>query len=316
MRHAHVWWNTAAILIVASVAGNVFGFQQEPPGLGDPGTLQGMILSAGTGEGNVLRLAGKDAGAQLVVTGQYDSGQERDLTREAAFEVVPPEVALVDSEGYVRPTGEGTAVITAAHPAGHTAKVTVEVTGIIQDPAVNFPNQIVPIFTKHGCNGGGCHGKSGGQNGFRLSLLGFEPTEDYEYLVKEGRGRRTFPAAPELSLLITKATAEVPHGGGARIEIDSPPYRLLHRWIEQGMPYGDDEDPTVVGIDVYPKERVMGRESHQQMFVLAHYSDGSVEDVTRMTSFESNDTEMAEVTVEGLVTTGKLAGSVAIMCRY
>ncbi|MEC8304012.1 MAG: DUF1549 and DUF1553 domain-containing protein [Planctomycetota bacterium] len=316
MRHAHVWWNTAAILIVASVAGNVFGFQQEPPGLGDPGTLQGVILSAGTGEGNVLRLAGKDAGAQLVVTGQYDSGQERDLTREAAFEVVPPEVALVDSEGYVRPTGEGTAVISASHPAGHTAKVTVEVTGIIQDPAVNFPNQIVPIFTKHGCNGGGCHGKSGGQNGFRLSLLGFEPTEDYEYLVKEGRGRRTFPAAPELSLLITKATAEVPHGGGARIEIDSPPYRLLHRWIEQGMPYGDDEDPTVVGIDVYPKERVMGRESHQQMFVLAHYSDGSVEDVTRMTSFESNDTEMAEVTVEGLVTTGKLAGSVAIMCRY
>ena len=35
-----------------------------------------------------------------------------------------------------------------------------------------------------------------GQNGFRLSLLGFEPDLDFTTLVKEGRGRRLFPAAP------------------------------------------------------------------------------------------------------------------------
>ena len=102
----------------------------------------------------------------------------------------------------------------------------------------------MPIFTKFGCNGGGCHGKSGGQNGFRLSLLGFEPEEDYEYLVKEGRGRRLFPAAPDQSLLLLKATARLPHGGGKRIELDSPAYRLLRRWIEQGMPYGKETDPS------------------------------------------------------------------------
>jgi len=71
---------------------------------------------------------------------------------------------------------------------------------------INFPNQIVPIFTKLGCNAGGCHGKASGQNGFRLSLLGFEPSEDYEHLIKEARGRRIFPAAPERSLLLLKAT--------------------------------------------------------------------------------------------------------------
>ncbi len=86
---------------------------------------------------------------------------------------------------------------------------------------LKFANDIVPILTKGGCNGGGCHGKASGQNGFKLSLLGFEPQEDYEHIVKEARGRLIFPAAPEQSLLLTKGTAQLPHGGGqeARTEV-------------------------------------------------------------------------------------------------
>src|SRR3954470_16612551 len=79
---------------------------------------------------------------------------------------------------------------------------------------LNFANDIVPIFTKAGCNAGGCHGKASGQNGFKLSLLGFEPAEDYEHIVREARGRRVFPAAPEQSLLLTKSINSTPHGGG------------------------------------------------------------------------------------------------------
>src|SRR5262245_62484988 len=95
-----------------------------------------------------------------------------------------------------------------------------------EERPLNFTNDIVPIFTKAGCNAGGCHGKASGQNGFRLSLLGFEPAEDYEHLVKEARGRRLFPAAPENSLLLLKGTATLPHGGGKRLESDSDDYRL------------------------------------------------------------------------------------------
>src|SRR3954467_8358220 len=87
-----------------------------------------------------------------------------------------------------------------------------------EERPINFANQIVPIFTKAGCNAGGCHGKSSGQNGFKLSLLGFEPTEDYEHLTREAKGRRIFPAAPERSLVLLKATGELPHGGGKRID--------------------------------------------------------------------------------------------------
>ncbi len=75
-------------------------------------------------------------------------------------------------------------------------------------------------------------------------MLGFEPTEDYEHLVKEARGRRLFPAAPDRSLLLMKAVGSMPHGGGARLEVDSPGYKVIRRWIEQGMPYGKPKMPA------------------------------------------------------------------------
>src|SRR5436305_14934354 len=114
---------------------------------------------------------------------------------------------------------EGKAKITAL--AGcQAASVEVTVRQLENDVPVNFANQVVPLFTKFGCNAGGCHGKASGQNGFKLSLLGFEPAEDYEYLVKEARGRRLMPAAPSHSLLLLKDTGTVPHGGGKRTEAE------------------------------------------------------------------------------------------------
>jgi hypothetical protein len=181
---------------------------------------------------------------------------------------------------------------------------------------VNFANQVVPIFTKLGCNAGGCHGKSSGQNGFRLSLLGFEPALDFETVVKEGRGRRVFPAAPEASLLLQKATARVPHGGGKRLDPDSHEYRLIRRWIATGMPVGKPADPTVDRIAVYPQARVLPRGRAQQIVVTAFYTDGTTEDVTRWAQYQSNETEVAGALLDGHVETRRLAGQAAIMARY
>lgn len=316
---------TALLLAVLSPAStNTLPAQDasapQPPGLGEPGRLLSISVETGrTSDGKFL-VSGRDASQQLVVTGDYDSGQKRDLSREATYTASPDGVVRVDASGYVSPIAEGDATIhvkaIASGDATADATINVTVTNIVQDLPVNFPNQIVPVFTKYGCNSGGCHGKSGGQNGFRLSLLGFEPTEDYEYLVKEGRGRRLFLSAPDRSLLLEKAVAKLPHGGGHRIAADSPAYRLLRRWIEQGVPYGNADDPTVTHIEVFPKERLMGRDASQQLVVVAHYSNGSSEDVTRTTQFDSNDTEMGEVSVTGLVTTAQLTGSVAVMARY
>src|SRR3954447_24380625 len=104
----------------------------------------------------------------------------------------------------------------------------------ISPPApVDFARDVIPLLTRHGCNSGGCHGKASGQNGFKLSLLGFEPQEDYEFLTREARGRRIIPAAPTHSLLLRKASGQAPHGGGKKLDPESPFYRLLVRWIEQ-----------------------------------------------------------------------------------
>src|SRR5580704_9468870 len=81
---------------------------------------------------------------------------------------------------------------------------------------VTFERDVVPLLTRLGCNAGACHGKARGQNGFQLSLLGFDPDFDHSAIAKEARGRRVFPAAPEQSLLLLKATARVPHGGGRK----------------------------------------------------------------------------------------------------
>lgn len=287
-----------------------------PPGLGDPGSLQSIQVETGRTVDGKLLLAGRDAYQQLNVTGVYSSGQVRDLSRKVRYSLNSESVARIDENGFVTPIAEGTVALHIEAEPGIDAMLNIEVTSITQDVPVNFPNQIVPMFTKYGCNSGGCHGKSGGQNGFRLSLLGFEPTEDFEFLTKESKGRRLFFPAPQQSLLLTKATALVPHGGGERIDAKSPAYQLLKRWVEQGAPYGNPTDPTVTHVEIFPKQRLMNRRSSQQMLVIAHYTDGSRADVTRMTQYDSNDAEMAEVTTTGLVNTSDLTGSVAIMARY
>lgn len=182
---------------------------------------------------------------------------------------------------------------------------------------VNFTNDIVPILTKANCNTGSCHAKAiTGQRGFRLSLLGFEPQEDYEHIVKEGRGRRVFPQAPDQSLLLLKAANIVPHGGGKKLDPSSEGYQTLVRWISEGMPYGTGSDAKLTAIEVEPKKLSMKVNTTQALKVIARYSDGSARDVTGMALYEANDRSMAEATGEGLVKTLDLPGNVAVMVRY
>ena len=182
---------------------------------------------------------------------------------------------------------------------------------------VSFANDIVPIFTKFGCNAGICHAKAGGgQNGFQLSLLGFEPRDDYESLVKEGRGRRLFPAVPSQSLILQKASGQTPHGGGARILPHSTEYKLIQKWIEQGALYTTPGEPKLDSIQVVPATGVVNMNSRQQLKAWAHYSDGSKRDVTQMALYESNTRDMVSVSETGQVKTKDIPGRVAVMVRY
>lgn len=293
----------AGLAMVAALVAVPGAARAEGPA---PGALTVAPMSA--------TLRGPDAILQLVAETGSGIGA-RDHTQEAKYVSSDPAVVTVDERGRVTSRGDGSATIAVT-----LGDQRVEVSVTAQDAAgaapMNFANQVVPIFTKLGCNGGGCHGKSGGQNGFRLGLLGFDPALDYEALVKESRGRRLFPAAPERSLLLQKATAQVPHGGGKKMEADSREFEVITRWVRQGMPMGRDSDPTVARIEVHPEKRVLTRGAPQQLRVVAHYTDGTTEDVTPWAQYQSNDTEVAQVAEGGLVTTREMAGQAGIMTRY
>ncbi len=218
-------------------------------------------------------------------------------------------------DGVIYAQRDGASVLTL-RVGELSTRVPIRVRDFAGYPPVHFGNDVVPLFSKLGCNSGGCHGKASGQNGFKLSVFGFDPQADYDALVKESRGRRVFPAAPEQSLVLRKPTGQSPHGGGKRIELGSADYQLLKAWIEQGMPFGKADAPHVVGLRVSPTERILGFQANQQVLATALYSDGTSRDVTAAAGYSSNATHIAEVERGGHVHTGHAPGEAAITVNY
>jgi hypothetical protein len=182
--------------------------------------------------------------------------------------------------------------------------------------AVSFELDVQPILTARGCNQGACHGKARGQNGFQLSLLGFDPEFDYAQLTQQSRGRRVFLTSPERSLLLLKASAQLPHGGGLRIEKGGDDYQLLLRWIEQGAPRKVDNEPQLQRVTVSPDQRFMKPGEEQQLAVTAFYSDGSQRDVTARSAYQSSEAAIVAVDKSGRVKAGPLPGEATVMVRY
>ncbi|MFM8893600.1 MAG: DUF1549 and DUF1553 domain-containing protein, partial [Planctomycetia bacterium] len=306
-------------LLWATLAG-----ADEAPAAPPPVAAARIEVSTGEPSPGPLRLVGSRDRRQLIVSAATaaEPGRLVDATRTATYRVEPPSVAEVVAGGVVRPKADGAATLVVSSAGAPEVRVPVEVSRFADDPPIEFVSQIVPIFTKHGCNGGGCHGKSGGQNGFRLSLLGFEPAEDHEHLVKESRGRRLSLVAPAESLLLAKATAQVPHGGGQLIPPGSPSHDLVVRWIAEGARAGDPAARKVSHIEVFPTDRVLRPGEEQQLRVLAHLAEGTIEDVTTLAQYEGNAPDLAGVDTAGLVASTPRgegpprSGTVAVMVRY
>lgn len=186
-----------------------------------------------------------------------------------------------------------------------------------EEKTVSFNNDVVPVMTKAGCNTGLCHAKAGGgQNGFQLSLLGFEPAEDYEHIALESRGRRLQFGNPDRSLLLLKASGQVPHGGGVRLSKSSAGYTTIRDWISQGVPKDNAASPKLVSVDILPAKGLLQRQATQQLKAMARYSDGSSRDVTSLALYESNDKAMADVSSSGLIQAADMPGKVSVMVRY
>ena len=250
----------------------------------------------------------------LVVSGFYDAEICQDLTRATSFTSSDPGVVRIDGS-IARPVANGRAVITV-EAGGQQLIVPVEVCGQQTVEPVSFQYGTLVALTKQGCNQGACHGSPSGKGGFRLSLRAYDPVLDTETLIREAFDRRTNRLEPEESLLLHKPLMEVPHGGGRRLVRSDANYALLRDWIAEGCRPDPTDAPQCVKVEVYPRQRILHRPAHtQQLLVLAHFSDGTLRDVTRQAVFSTSNDAVATVDGNGLVV-GVERGEAAILVRY
>ncbi len=262
-----------------------------------------------------LILTGTRATAQPVVTGIYADGTVRDLTHLADIRMDGDAIVAIDGERFLTPKKNGTGTLTIS-AGGQTVKVPVTVQNLDKPLPVSFRNDVIAALNVGGCNSGACHGTPTGKNGFRLSLRGYDPTSDHVQLTRDLLGRRTDRLDPDASLVMLKSLGRVPHEGGARFPATSVPALTLRTWMAEGTSDDPPAAPKVKKVDVLPGARVLNEPcKYQQLSVLAHFSDGTSRDVTRLTVFSSSDPAIASVNTTGLVEFGQ-SGEVAILCRY
>ncbi|MDX1579753.1 MAG: S-layer protein, partial [Gemmatimonadota bacterium] len=153
------------------------------------------------------------------------------------------------------------------------------------EPTVSFENDVLPVLTRAGCMAGACHAKNEGQNGFQLSIFSHDPDSDYREIVYDARGRRIFPSAPDHSLLLLKATNQVPHEGEERFAKDSDAYRVVRKWIAEGAPRSVPDEPEPTGIAIEPGVLTLQKEESRPLRVTVSFSDGSTRDVTHLCEY-------------------------------
>jgi hypothetical protein len=255
-----------------------------------------------------------EATQQLLVT-EHTGTERRDLTRQVEYAVADPAIVRVDPDGLVHPLSEGTTSIVVRRGT-ETVTLPVAVSGLKQPAPVSFRYEVQPILTKARCNSGGCHGKAEGQNGFKLSLFGYDDEADYDALVKDSRGRRVNLTHPDDSLLLLKGTARMPHGGGLKLDREGSRLELLRRWIREGAPFTSPADQPVVKIEVEPAEFVMLPNSQQQLRVTAVDAGGRRQCVTVGADYVSNASQIVNTTPRGLMESTDVPGEAAILVRY
>lgn len=288
--------------------------------------IAGVLLSVASARAElqvspaVISLDRPEASQQILVT-EVEGDRRRDVTREARFEIAAPAIASISADGLLRPATEGATQLTVKF-GDKSVNVPITVSRLLNPVPVSFVNEVQPILTKGRCNSGGCHGKAEGQNGFKLSLFGFDAATDHDAIFKEAKGRRLTLTDPAASLLLLKGTATMPHGGGRKIEPGSAAEHRLRRWIAEGASFavpssgGMSSERQIVGIEIEPAQLVIAANGSQQLRVTAIDDAGGKRCATVESDYLSNATHIADINSRGLLQASDVPGEAAILVRY
>lgn len=259
-----------------------------------------------------IQLDGPSDRHDLIVQTIDAAGITRDVTAESQFTLAAP-IANV-SGATVAPTADGDTTLTIAHAAG-SATIPLRVRNFAQSQPLTFANHVLPQLTKAGCNNGSCHGSARGQDGFHLSLFGYDPAGDYGRITRELPGRRVNLALPAASLLLTKATGAVPHTGGTRFAADSSAHRVILEWLRAGAAPDPAELRRANAIELYPVALVLQPGDLHRLGVRARFSDGSDSDVTPLAVYITGNDAAARVDDAGRVS-AVAPGVATILARF
>lgn len=188
-------------------------------------------------------------------------------------------------------------------PSGIRSSAVNAVASITEEGAVpDFQRHVVPLLGRLGCNGRTCHGSFQGKGGFNLSMFGYDFEADLKALVA-GDEPRVNRMHPEQSLILNKPTSDDNHGGGQRFTHGGDEYHILHSWITAGAKGVEGAPAKLLRFEVVPNEIVFTHPGQTMALqCIAVWEDGSCQDVTQLTRFQTNDETIAEVTNTGLVT--------------
>ena len=179
----------------------------------------------------------------------------------------------------------------------------------------DFQKHIVPLLGKLGCNGRACHGSFQGRGGFQLSLFGYDFNADHSAILDPSTGRVDLDIIDE-SLILTKPLDADSHEGGQRFKKNSWEHHVLKKWILGGAQHSADQPKRLLKLDVHPSSvEFESTKATDSLKVFAHWEDGSIEDVTILCRFKSNDTSIASVSDQGTVTS-HLPGDTHIVVSY
>lgn len=262
-----------------------------------------------------VQLDSRDDSHCVVTYGEYTDATTRDLTPAMEYEIEKNDIIQIKGNKLI-PIKDGASNVTVKiGDKVQTIKVTVK--NAQKSEPITFQRDVMPVLTALGCNTGSCHGSARGQDGFNLSLFGFDPKGDHYRLTRELIGRRINLAIPEESLILTKAAGQVPHTGGKLAAVGSESYDTLLQWVRNGATFDDDDSKLPIAIEVEPKQLVIkGSGQTAQLTVRAKYPDGSDRDVTHLSTFStSNDSAILVDPKTGLLTSSQ-RGEAFIMARF
>ena len=178
---------------------------------------------------------------------------------------------------------------------------------------VSFTRDVMPVLSKAGCNGGGCHGNQSGKGGFKLSLWGENPTLDHKNILSSEK--RANPSNPEVSKLLRKPTLLEKHEGDKRFDLESEEYRILHDWLKLGAKNDIDSAPQLESIRIIPSSVLLSAPNKKiNLQVKAKFSNGEEKDVSQWAVYESANLG-AEVSAGGELEFSQ-PGETTVFVRY